>query len=332
MNGDNKPMNSNAEKIFAKYNSMTDDEWKKVIKKSASDPVIGGIKFPLCPDEAMQRQFVGATLERVDVPFEYYRTVKSIYESLNCNINSETKLLDLGSGWGRILRFFMKDIKPSNLFGCDVSPMSIDICNTCFRGEVNFQKIKPLPPTLYEDNSFDIIEGYSVLTHLSYYAVLLWLHEYFRLLKPGGLFAITVWKKSRFDYIRNIQRKPPISPEANKYHYNLQSSFSKDCKLEEEIYEHAGFVFIPYSQDFDITYGEAFVSPELLSSQWSTLFEHVGTIDIKGDQQVVLLQKIRNASKIKDETVQEIAKIAKFDDIRSICMTNYIRENKGSRI
>ena len=234
---------------------MPDEEWKNIIKQTAIDPVIDEITFPLCPEEAMQRHFVGATLDLVDVPFGYYRTVKSAYKSNVDDITSNTKLLDLGSGWGRILRFFMKDIKPSNLFGCDVSPMSIDICNTCFRGEVSFQKIKPLPPTLYEDNSFDIIEGYSVFTHLSYYAVVLWMHEYFRLLKPGGLFAITVWKKNRFDYIRRIQNKPPISPEVNKYHYNLQSSFSKDCELEEYIYNHAGFIFIPYSADFDVTYG-----------------------------------------------------------------------------
>ena len=321
-------MNSNAEKIFAKYNSMSDEEWKNIIKQSASDPVIDDITFPLCPDEAMQRHFVGATLEQVDVPFDYYRTVKSIYKSNNGNFTSKTKLLDLGSGWGRILRFFMKDIKPSNLFGCDVSPISIDICNTCFSRDVSFQKIRPLPPTLYEDNSFDIIEGYSVFTHLSYYAIVLWMHEYFRLLEPGGLFAITVWKKSRFDYIRKIQSKPPISPEANKYHYNLQSSFSKDCELEEDIYNHAGYIFIPYSPGFDNTYGEAFVSPELLSSQWSSLFEHVSTIEIKGDQQIVFLKKKTTASKIENETVQEIAKIAKFDDIRSICMTNYIRNNQ----
>ncbi|MCD4743968.1 MAG: class I SAM-dependent methyltransferase [Desulfobacteraceae bacterium] len=321
-------MSSSAEKIFAKYNSTPDKEWKKIIKQSASNPMIDGLNFPLCPDAAMQRHFVGATLDRVDIPFDFYRTVKNIYESNIREIDSKTKLLDLGSGWGRILRFFMKDIKPSNLFGCDVNPISIDICNTCFRGEVNFQKIKHLPPTLYEDNSFDIIEGYSVFSHLSYQAVVLWLHEYFRLLKPGGLVAITVWKKSRFDYIRKIQKKPPISPESNKYQYNLQSSFSKDCELEEDIYNRAGVVFIPYSADYDVTYGEAFISPELLSSQWSSLFEHVNTIGIKGEQQIVFLRKKTNASKIEDDTVQEIAKIAKFDDIRSICMTNYIRNNK----
>ena len=77
---------------------------------------------------------------------------------------------------------------------------------------------------------------------------------------------------------------------------------------------------------------EAFVSPELLSSQWDSLFEHVNTIEIEGEQQVVLLKKKRNSSAIDIQTVQEIAKIAKLDDIRSICMTNHIRNRKEARI
>ena len=248
-------MSSNAAKIYTKYNHTPDEIWKEVIKQSASDPIIDGITFPLLPDEKTQCHYVGSTLAlNTQEPYQYYKAIKDTYEARVGSIGEQTKLLDVGSGWGRIMRFFMKDIVPSNLFGCDVSRTSFDICNSCFRGELNFQLINPLPPLPYEDDFFDIVEGYSVFTHLSYYAVLLWMNEYFRILKPGGMLAMTVWKDRRFDYIQKLQGEPLRSPDSDRYHYILQSSFSRDCQLEKELYEKTGVVYIPYSPDPDSTY------------------------------------------------------------------------------
>jgi hypothetical protein len=141
-------MNSNAEKIFRKYNSTPDEGWKEIIRNSAIDPMVDGIAFPLVPDEATQCHFVGSTLaQNVHEPYQYYKYIKDTYESKIGDIDKETKLLDIGSGWGRIIRFFMKDIAPSNLSGCDITSRSVDICNSCFRDELNFRLIKPLPPT-----------------------------------------------------------------------------------------------------------------------------------------------------------------------------------------
>ncbi len=317
-------MSSNAEKIFRKYNSTPDEDWKEIIRKSAIDPMVDGIAFPLVPDKATQCYFVGSTLENnVHEPYQYYKSIKDTYVSQNGKIGEQTKLLDAGSGWGRIIRFFMKDITPSNLKGCDVSPRSIDICNSCFRGELNFQLINPLPLTPYEDDCFDIIEGYSVFTHLSYYAVTLWMHEYFRILRPGGMLAMTVWQPRRFDIIRQLQKEPLRSPESERYFYRLQTSFSRDCELEEDLYGKTGFVFIPYSSDAEITYGEAFLSPDLLVNQWSSLYEHITTFQLDVDQQIVFLRKRPDAANINHETLQETARIAKLFDVQSICIYDY---------
>jgi SAM-dependent methyltransferase len=323
-------VNSNAERIFARYNSTPDYVWKELIGKSAIDPMINGIAFPLVPDEATQCHFVGSTLAKnVNEPYRYYEAVKNTYVSRFGSIDKETKLLDVGSGWGRIIRFFMKDIAPSNLSGCDVSSQSIDICNTCFRGELNFQLIKTLPPTPYEDNCFDIVEGYSVFTHLSYYAVVLWMDEYFRILKPGGMLAMTIWHPRRFDHIRKIQGEPPRSPESGRYHYMLQTSFSQGCILEEDLYRKTGFVYIPYSTDPEITYGEAFIAPDILVQQWSAFFEYITTYELDVDQQIIFLRKRPTAHNMHRETLRETAKVAKMIDVQSICVNTYNKEMRS---
>lgn len=317
-------MSLNAEQIFRKYNSTSDEDWKEIIRKSATNPLVDGIAFPLVPDEATQRHYVGSTLEKnVHEPYQYYKAIKETYESRIRDIDERTKLLDVGSGWGRIIRFFMKDIVPPNLRGCDVDSRSVDICNVCFRGELNFQLIKTLPPTPYEDDCFDIVEGYSIFTHLSYYALSLWMHEYFRILKPGGLLAMTVWQPRRFDYIRQLQSEPPKSRESEDYQHMLQTSFSPNCELEEAFYKEAGVVYIPYSSNPDVTYGEAFISPHVLSQNWNFIFEPVMTFKLDVDQQVVFLRKKPDAPEIDTEILQDIGRFAKMYDLQSICIHDY---------
>jgi predicted RNA methylase len=48
-------------------------------------------------------------------------------------LSPETRILDFGCGWGRILRFFLKDVPAKNLIGVDVDPEVIEICKETIR-------------------------------------------------------------------------------------------------------------------------------------------------------------------------------------------------------
>jgi len=137
------------------------------------------------------------------------------------------------------------------------------------------------------------------------------------------MLAMTVWKQDRFDFIRKLQNQPPISPETDRYNYILQTSLSRDCELEEELYRKTGVVYSPYSSDTEITYGEAFISPAFLASQWDALYEHISTADYGAGQEIVFLKKRSDACKSNRETLQEMARIAKMYDIQSICVSKY---------
>lgn len=116
-----------------------------------------------------------------------YFTLLSMY----LDIKSIKKLLDWGCGCGRTTSVFHKLTNIPEIDGCDVDAEAIEWCKKNI-SNVNFSVISVDPPTAYPDNSFDLVIGQSVLTHLTKNMQLVWLKEMKRILKPGGLLLASV--------------------------------------------------------------------------------------------------------------------------------------------
>jgi len=317
-------MKSNPTGIFERYHSMQDDEWADKLRKSATQQEIDGVVFPGVPSDEFQRRFVGSTLaENVAEPLLYYKSIKAKYAEIGAEFTEKTRLLDVGSGWGRIIRFFLKDLRPDHLFGCDVSKDSVEICNGLFHGALDFKLIKAIPPSQYEEDFFDLVEGYSVFSHLSLYAATMWMNEYCRILKPGGLLALTVWKEKRLDYIASLQKEPTAPKDKDRYKYIMQTSFSEQCMLEKRLYKTTGIVYIPYSDDIKSTYGEAFLSPSLLQDHWAGIFEYLGTVPLEVDQQIVFFRKKMDARIYEKDVLDMIGKMAAIADSQAVSMHSF---------
>lgn len=109
------------------------------------------------------------------------------------------KVLDFGTGWGRILRFFVREVGAENCYGTDVDVELVALCREMF-GSSNFSINTPFPPTPFPDNSFSLITGYSVFSHLSEAACRAWVKEFYRILRPDGMVAVTTRGRWFFDY------------------------------------------------------------------------------------------------------------------------------------
>jgi SAM-dependent methyltransferase len=116
-------------------------------------------------------------------------------------------LLDFGTGWGRIARCFLRDFHARNIVGVDVDPELIAICQKTFPGP-RFLTSRPAPPLELPGASVDFIVGYSVFSHLSEVACKAWVQEFARILKPGGMAALTTRGRWFFDYASSLGGQP----------------------------------------------------------------------------------------------------------------------------
>jgi SAM-dependent methyltransferase len=100
------------------------------------------------------------------------------------------KVLDWGCGHGRVARHFITHWPNAAITGVDVDGENIAWCRENLSGGT-FQVAPLWPPLDLASDSFDLIIGLSVMTHLSASAQEAWIAELRRILKPGGLALIT---------------------------------------------------------------------------------------------------------------------------------------------
>jgi SAM-dependent methyltransferase len=98
-------------------------------------------------------------------------------------------LLDWGCGCGRVLRHW-SDLPSTHVVGCDINPSMVEWCNAHlpFAEVVANELTPPLP---FEDETFDLVYAFSVMTHLSEDLQHGWIDECRRVLKPGGYFLFS---------------------------------------------------------------------------------------------------------------------------------------------
>ena len=84
---------------------------------------------PKMPEVSTQETYTGwsgdSTLRE---GFDAYRVFKKCYETHIGPIGFCPAVLDFGCGWGRIIRFFLKDVEPQKLSGVDHSEEAIRAC------------------------------------------------------------------------------------------------------------------------------------------------------------------------------------------------------------
>lgn len=133
-------------KIYATYNGISDEKWLGLLFDSVQNTKIDGVGFPDFPDKQIQIQFVGSANESTLTEiWPYYQQIRKNAQENGIVFDKNTRLLDVGSGWGRVIRFFLKDIRANNLYGMDTMQSSVDLCNKCFHGALNFSSISSLP-------------------------------------------------------------------------------------------------------------------------------------------------------------------------------------------
>jgi len=160
---------------------------------------------PPNPPEELQVQFVGLSFEKAYSEAETF--VTAVADALReCGHPglATSKVLDFGSGWGRISRVLLTQVAPERLFAADVDAQMTALVNVSLPG-INAMTVPPAGPTVLDTGSMDVVTAFSVFSHLSSDAHKTWAKEFGRVVRPGGVAAITVLGEEFIDVIANAK-------------------------------------------------------------------------------------------------------------------------------
>ncbi len=248
--------------------------------------------LPAMPDEDVQLMFTGDKGDAVlKEGFSAYRLFKEFYENHVGPIAQCNSILDFGCGWGRIIRFFIKDIEPSRLWGCDPVESMINICkkdNKC----CNFKTINTRPPTPFQGDTFDLIYSFSVFSHLSEEMHKSLLTELSRILKPGGLLIVTTRHRNFIEYCATMRKRPDL----NSVHEGPRSGASAFLNTQECLsdYDSGKYCFSQLIHEGEWSYwGETAISKDYVLNHWTQCLTFLDYIDDQKlcTQNVIVMKK-----------------------------------------
>ena len=270
------------------------DALEKSLTKTVASPL--GDELPAFPPDEVQIRTVGLQGKRaLREAAAYMESCVSYFKSSPQWQSPDKRLLDFGTGWGRIARCFLRDFKGRNIVGIDVDPSLLEMCRANF-STGQFLQSEPLPPLRCRFNDqdpqefpasgTDFIVAYSVFSHLSQQACQAWVNEFHRILSPGGMVAATTRGRWFFDTAQAYQ-----STGATGYHKGLAEMF-EDFDEARARYDagqlvHANSALIGDGQH----YGETFIPEGFVREHFGQLFEVVAFHQEKRVHPVIILRK-----------------------------------------
>ena len=284
--------NSRTSDVWTKIHALDDRDWLNALLNSVDVPSYRGFPMAGFPAEALQVGMIGSSNQgALREGFNFYRAVRDICSKHGQQWDGEGALLDFGTGWGRYARIFMKDFRPENVVGVDVDDHFIKICRETFPYG-RFETVTALPPTNLEDCEFDLVVAYSVFSHLAEHAATAWIYEFARILRPGGMVAITTQGRSLLAVCEQMREQ---EKHDHPWHRHLALSFT-DRAACEAAYDAGEYLYSATgggdmrSAEF---YGEALIPRGFVERHWCDAFDLIEFIDDRRflPQALIVLRK-----------------------------------------
>jgi SAM-dependent methyltransferase len=167
-------------------------------------------------------------------------------------------IYDFGCGCGRLLRWLVPETTHARVSGSDIDAPAIAWLRDAIP-QVDARVNDGLPPLPFGDNSFDLVVGYSVFSHLDVDYQDRWLAELQRVTKPGAILLLTVHGSYNWDYTK-------------------RTVFAKLPQLDQldEQYREQGLLYWRedgWDQHFPDYYHTAWHTDSYIREHWATWFE-----------------------------------------------------------
>ncbi len=258
------------------FRDLDDDLWALLLSRQYSSyPHILAL-LPEVPEPALQIKWNGAAgLALLTQSKAFYRHAKAIVAAHGATALADSRVLDFGLGWGRLARFFARDVAPGSLLGVDPTEDILEVCRRS-RVPAELARSEFLPESLPFE-AVDLAYSFSVFTHISEPAADTCLRALHRSLAGGGLLIVTI--------------RPPAYLALDAQMHDALAELGGDPVAAVR---RAGYVFVPHpaaghpqegaDAGGEMTYGEAVIGVAHIRERWGELFEvldvHAASEDI----------------------------------------------------
>jgi SAM-dependent methyltransferase len=282
--------------VFSTCSRVPDSAWQQVMLNSVDSVFFNGVQLPGFADSTLQRNTVGSSgRQALHEGFTFYSLLKKYAHKYSSPLHQASRILDFGCGWGRYIRYFLKDTIATNVYGVDVDSVMVAACEESFPYG-NFSQVNPFPPFDFPDKHFDLIFAYSVFSHLSAPAADAWIQEFSRVLSPGGLLVVTTQGREFIQYCQQIRDKIAITGQVeHPWHTNLAKSFenAEACLVAYDRGEHLFEATGGGDARPSTFYGEALVPKEYAQRVWGQYLQFRDFVDDRSilPQAFIVMQK-----------------------------------------
>ena len=272
-----------ARDLFA---DIDDADWLSLILLGQEGrPELRGV-LPGFPDDALQVESTGLSgPQAMRQAFPIYRLFKALYEEHRGALAECGRVLDFGCGWGRVLRFFLKDVEAGRLVGIDTRDQMVDACRRTFPGGV-FERAGPWPPAPLDDASVGFVYAFSVFSHLSEDMHTAWLEEFHRILEPGGLLAVSTRNRQFLDVCEGFRAQAELAQ-----HLGHLPRLFPDAAASRQAFDAGEYCYDAVPGNW--WSGEALIPRGYVERHWSRLFTFVDYIDdpARCEQNVIVVRR-----------------------------------------
>jgi SAM-dependent methyltransferase len=187
-----------------------------------------------------------------------------------------------------VIRFFLKEIEPDNLYGIDVNEQAIGACQATNHW-CRFLRTAEFPPTDFESESIELVYAYSVFSHLSEEAHERWLEEFGRILKPGGVVVLTTFARSFLQVCAEwAVSEQDESRQDSEFRRRAAAALGDPGRLAA--YDRGEFCYGPHSSESE-HFGYACISEEYVRRVWSKYFRVLDYLPNADEQDVIVCRK-----------------------------------------
>jgi SAM-dependent methyltransferase len=250
---------------YAMFRGLDEDLWSLLLTQQFD--LYPNIKtlLPNVPAPELQATWNGRSgLSLASQSKAFYSKVRGSYARHGATSLSAALVLDFGCGWGRLTRYFARDVAAGCLFGCDPLEPILDVCRKD-GVPATFARSDFTPDRLPFGEQFDLAFAFSVFTHLSEAAherCLLALHGS---LKPGGILVVTIRPPAFLDICDPLRSQlgasapdQPSDPSGSSYLFA----------------PHPATPFAPEFGGADaMSYGDTLITMTYIRERWARLFD-----------------------------------------------------------